>query len=91
MVRGKTETGFAFKLEDEARDDMELLEMLTAMGKGDLTVMPDVLVSLLGADQKKKLYDHCRGKSGRVSSKRVAEELEGIFKCLGEKDNEVKN
>lgn len=91
MGKGKTETGFTFEISDEARDDMEMLEMLTTMSKGDLSVMPDLLVSLLGAEQKKKLYDHCRTKSGRVSAKRVGEELESIFKNLPKEDEEVKN
>ena len=86
MIKGKTLTGFAFEIEDEARDDMEMLENLTAISKGDLTVLPETLVMLLGEDQKKKLYDHCRGKSGRVSSKKVMEEVKNIFDAAGQSE-----
>ena len=91
MVKGKTATGFAFKIEDEARDDMEMLENLTAISNGDISVLPKTIEMLLGAEQKKKLYDHCRGKSGRVSSKKVMEELKDIFDKIGESDDEIKN
>ena len=84
MIKGKTLTGFAFEIEDEARDDMEMLENLTAISKGDLTVLPETLVMLLGEEQKKKLYDHCRGETGRVSSKKVMSEVKAMFDAAGQ-------
>lgn len=91
MLKGKTDTGFRFSIDDEARDDMELLEKLAALSKGDVSVLPDTLVLFLGEEQKKKLYDHCRGKSGRVSSKAVMVELEDIFAKAKEGDTDIKN
>ena len=91
MLKGKTDTGFRFSIDEEARDDMELLENLALMAGGDLSVMPNTLVMLLGEEQKKKLYDHCRGESGRVSSKKVMAELEDIFNKAGEADTDLKN
>ena len=91
MLKGKTNTGFQFKIDEEARDDMEMLEMLTALSKGDYTMLPDVLRQLLGEEQKKSLYEHCRGKSGRVSSKRVLAELESVFDVAKESDSDTKN
>ena len=70
---------------------MELLENLAAMAKGDLSVMPETLIMLLGEEQKKSLYDHCRGESGRVSSKRVMDELKDIFEKAKESDKDLKN
>lgn len=91
MIKGKTATGFVFKIEDEARDDMEMLENLTAISKGDISVLPETLEMFLGKEQKKKLYDHCRGKSGRVSSKKVMDEIKNIFDEIGKADEELKN
>ena len=91
MLKGKTATGFVFKIEDEARDDMEMLENLTAISKGDISVLPETLEMFLGKEQKKKLYDHCRGKSGRVSSAKVMEEVKSIFDEIGKTDTEIKN
>lgn len=91
MVKGKTDSGFAFTVSDEARDDMELLENLTAISKGDISALPETIEMFLGVNQKKKLYEHCRGKSGRVSSKKVITELRDIFDKIGKSNDEIKN
>ena len=39
-LKGTTATGFSFEIDEEARDDMELLERLVDMSKGDLTALP---------------------------------------------------
>lgn len=80
MTKGKTKSGFAYHLAEGFEDDIELLELLTAMDDGDTTVVPKVLTRLLGEDQKRKLYDHCRTDTGRVPITAVAEELAEIFK-----------
>ena len=88
MLTGVTPSGFKFSIEEEARDDMEMLENLVAMTQGDMAAMPKILESLLGEDQKKKLYEHCRSKKGRVSAKKVAKELQDIF---AEAKSDIKN
>lgn len=76
-----TATGFKCEIEDEALDDMELLEGLIAIDNGDASFMPFVLNRLLG-DNKQALYDHVRTESGRVPTKALSEELGEIFKAL---------
>lgn len=90
-LKGTTATGFSFEIDEEARDDMEILERLVDMSRGDITAAPDVLMSLLGEEQKKALYDHCRGKNGRVPSKKVIEELRNIFDTVKEEESDTKN
>ena len=91
MVRGKTESGFSFKIDDEVRDDMELLENLTRMDAGETQLAPLILESLLGAEQKKKLYEHCRSEKGRVSATKVFAELKSIFEEINKSDDNTKN
>lgn len=90
-ITGTTSSGFTFEIDEEARDDMELLEELVAMSEGRMDKMPGVLTSLLGEEQKAALYEHCRGKSGRVSSKRVADELTDIFHNAKSTESDTKN
>lgn len=90
-IKGTTATGFQFEIDEEVRDDMEILEQLASMSKGDMTAMPAVLVSLLGEDQKKALYDHCRSKTGRVSATKVTSELESIFDNIRVGESDTKN
>ena len=92
VVTGKTATGFQFKIDAEALDDMEMLEMLSGVSEdGEMQHIPAVLGLLLGETQKKKLYEHCRGKSGRVSAARVIKEVSSIFDAIKNGDSEVKN
>lgn len=88
-VSGKTKTGFSFSIDEEARDDMELLENIIAIDNGDLRAVPVVVVSLLGEKQKEKLYEHCRDKkTGRVSATKVFEEVENIFNAISESEED---
>jgi len=90
MITGTTKSGFSFEIPEEAKDDMELLEGLINIDKGDLRSIPTVLILLLGAEQKKALYEHCRD-NGRVSSKKVLTELTEIFNATKSGESEVKN
>lgn len=87
MISGKTESGFAFELDEESLNDLELIENLKAVDNGDITVLPDVVEAVLGKEQKKKLYEHIRSLAGRVQIDRVAVELNEIFKS----SNQIKN
>lgn len=89
MAEGKTSSGFVYVIDEDVNDDMELLEGLIALDSGDMTSLPQCITSLLGAEQKKALYDHCRSeKTGRVSSKKVIAEVGEIIKSV---QSEVKN
>lgn len=79
MKKGTTKTGFAFTIEDSALNDMELLEALTEVDRGEHGSFPIVIKRLLGDEQKKKLYDHCRDDSGRVPITSIAQEVADIF------------
>ena len=75
MKKGVTATGFEFEIEDEVLDDYELLEVLTDIDSGDLTVVPKMVEMLLGSEQKKKLKEHVRSIAGRVSTKAMMDEV----------------
>lgn len=67
----KLDDGFELELDEAALDDMELLEDFAAMDNGDAYAMPAAVKRLLGKENKKKLYDHLRDSSGRVSATAV--------------------
>lgn len=92
-MKGKTSTGFKFEIDEEIRDDMELLEGLCTLDAGDLRALPNVVEAILGEEQKKRLYDYCRTEKGRVSSRKVLKEIKGIFDAINESEGneELKN
>ena len=75
MIKGRTESGFEYELDDSVMDDYELLELLTDINKGDARRIVDVAGKLLGLEQKDRLKEHIRGKEGRVSTKAMWQEL----------------
>jgi len=77
MLKGKLEDGFEYEIEEEALDDMELLEWLVELDRGDGSHLTNVVDTILGKEQKKALYDHCRNENGRVPISKVAD-------CIGE-------
>lgn len=86
MLKGKTQSGFDFVIDEAVMDDMELLEDIVKADK-DTMLFPDILEKILGADQKAALYDHLR-KNGRVSIKETVEAFTEIMNIAGE---ETKN
>ena len=74
----KTSTGFEFELSEEVLDDWELLEKLAEIDAGNTGAVVGAAKALLGADYE-RLKEHVRGKSGRVSARAMAAEIEDIF------------
>lgn len=87
MLTGETKSGFKFKIDEAVADDMEILEDI-AKADTDVSVFPSLLVKILGEDQKKALYEHLRGKNGRVSTTATVNEFTEIMNIAGE---ETKN
>ena len=66
MIDGKTSTGFAFTIPRDRLDNMELLDALAEADNGNVLAVSNAVTLLLGAGQKKALYDHLRTKAGNV-------------------------
>lgn len=77
----RTTSGFECTVDSAALNDMELLDELVAMDRGDITVYGSVLRRLLGDDGKTRLYDHVRV-DGRVPIDAISKEIAEIFKEL---------
>lgn len=71
----KTSSGFEYELNAGVANDIELLEDIAAWDKGDLMHVPSALSRLLGAEQKKALYEHLRGDDGIVPTDKVMKEV----------------
>lgn len=79
VITGKTLSGFAFSVNEAALDDYELLEDLVLLDSGQSQVMVRVLNTILGADQTKRLKEHCRDENGKVALSDMERELIAIF------------
>ena len=87
MLEGKTTSGFRWKLEDDALDNYKLLEALREIDTGNEAAVVDMINLLLPEEEKKALNDHFRSQSGRVSAKKMIQEVAEILEASKEGKN----
>ncbi len=85
MIEGKTRSGFAFQLDENAVNNMELVDALAETEGDDPVAISRVCLLLLGRDTRKRLYDHLRTPEGRVPVDRVSAEIMDMFEAFGSK------
>ena len=83
-MKGKTKTGFRFEISKDLANDAEFLEAAVDAQDGQGGEVFLLIRMALGEEQKKALYDHCRGEDGVVPLDRVAEEMKDIFEAFNE-------
>ena len=84
MIKGITDSGFEFEIDENSMNDMEVVDALARMIDNDLLAMPILSDKMLGKDQKKRLYDHIRKDDGRVLIEDFTKEILDIFAKGGE-------
>lgn len=80
----KTTSGFEINIDQTRFDNAELLDALSDLNAGDSLAVSRVLSLLLGKEDKKRLYDHCRAEDGRVPIEALSQEIEDIFNFSGD-------
>jgi len=83
MIRGETSTGFAFTLDKNVMNNMELIDVL-ADSSLDAGFRASAVVKMVLGDQRKKLYDHVRTDDGRVPVEAIDAEMKEIFASINE-------
>ena len=79
-----TKSGFKCKIDDVVLDDMELVDAMAKAQDEDPLQITVVVKKLLGEETKQKLYNHVRGKDGRVPVEATTNEIVEIFEALGD-------
>ena len=79
-----TTSGFEIEIEQSRFDNAELFDALSDLNAGDAFAVSRVLSLLLGKEDKKRLYDHCRAEDGRVPFDALNAEIEDIFQLAGD-------
>ncbi len=83
MLKGKTQSGFEFEIDQKKMDNMELLDAIAEIENNPLAISK-VVKTILGESQRKALYDHLRTEDGRVPTKAVSEEIVEIVTATGQ-------
>ncbi len=86
-INGTTKSGFKFEIDEDALDNMEVLDYLAEADDGDSLAIPKLLNTILGKEQKKRLYNHLRTEKGNVPMKAVNDEVQEIFELCKAKNS----
>lgn len=85
MKKVKLSSGLEMELNEKVMDNMELVDTLAEAADEDPLAVSRMVKLVLGAENRKKLYDHMREKDGRVPVAQVSDALKEIFEAFGEK------
>lgn len=86
MKTGTTSTGFEWTVDENVADDIEFMDLIVE-AREDGFLLGRVVRKLLGEEQQKALYDHCRAENGRVPVEAVGAEFEEIVSAIQELKN----
>lgn len=84
MIKGKTESGFEFEIDEQKLNDMEYVDDLAEIDE-NILAFSRVLTTTLGKEGKKRLYDHVRNENGVATVDDVMEEFNEIMSTAGSK------
>lgn len=90
IIKGKTKSGFSFKMDSALFEDAEFLELFAEMHSGDSLAVFGFIKKVLGKEQKEALYEHCRDKKGIVPVTALTDEVVEMLEQLAAA-NETKN
>jgi hypothetical protein len=83
-MKGITESGFEYDVDVEKfQDDWEFIDQLSGISDGNLLMAPKFAETVLGAEQKAALAEHCRH-DGKVSLRQMVSE---VFEIVGASTN----
>lgn len=92
IIKITVESGYELAIDKDSMNDMELLEDLVELDKGNIAVLPDISSRLLG-DGKADVYAHIKKATGknRVGVDDFQKFIKEIVDALGKQSSEGKN
>ena len=87
MVKGKTESGFEFEIDEQAVNDMRVIDAMVEVEEGNLGGVSRLISLLFTKEQKKAFYDYLRLENGRVPLDTASKEIFEILRYNGETKN----
>ena len=95
MIEGKTKSGFEYTVDEGVLRDYRMLDALGDIqyGSADERVFANVRLCnlLLGAEGKKKLFEHLKEPDGAVPTEKVFTEVKEIFNGILGRSKEAQN
>jgi hypothetical protein len=89
MLKGKTQSGFAFEIDEDKLDDMDVLEYFGSVDD-DMSILPKLIEILLGKEQKDKLREFVIEKVGKYKISTTYQMVMEILEEAGRINDEAK-
>lgn len=86
MIRGELTCGFRYEIDEETLDDMEVLELIHEVDE-DRSMLPELILRILGPQQKKAFYETLRTEKGNIPIGDTVEALRELFAQHSETKN----
>ncbi|MDO4710621.1 MAG: hypothetical protein Q4A75_01495 [Peptostreptococcaceae bacterium] len=86
MIKGKTRSGFEYRISKKRLENYELIEVLGQVDRNPLLI-PDVVKLIFDEEQAKRLKDHLRDEEGLVSTEKITNEIMEVFQNHKETKN----
>lgn len=87
MIKGVTESGFEFEIDEQVINDMRVIDAMVAVEDKNLGGISRLISLIFTADQKKAFYDHLADENGRVPLDKASKEIFEIIGYNGETKN----
>ena len=84
MKTGKLANGFEFQVDETKFDDWRFIDDMEAADEGDVLAASRVFTTLLGKEQKQKLYEMLEGEDGQVHISDGIECMKELMESLGD-------
>lgn len=87
MIKGKTESGFEFTVDENKVNDMRVIDAMVEVEDGNLGGISRLINLILDPAQKKAFYKHIALENGRVPLDVASQEIFEILQYNGETKN----
>ena len=87
MIKGTTESGFAFEIDETRVNDMRVIDAMVEAEDGSLGGVSKLISLVFDKAQKKALYAFCADENGRVDIERCTRVVFEVLQFDGETKN----
>lgn len=81
VVKGTTASGFSFEISTDVFNDMRFFEALTK-ADANAAYLPELVLLLLGEEEKGRLYEHHTNAEGRIPADKVMSDVLEIIQSV---------
>lgn len=84
MLKGTTESGFVYEVDEAKLKNMRVLKLLQKMQTDNGSAFLEAITAILGEEQEERLYTHLEEKEGTANVENTAREFAEILRNAGD-------